>query len=302
MTALKEGSFRLTKWTSKDTQVIPLSGTLPLSEKSAASINVDLDDTSIESALGIQSNPKTDTLQIKVSDRDTAMTKRSILSYTSSMFDILGILAPLILEQKLTIQSLWKVKADWGDKEIPYSLKNHFERWKTVASAYGTVAYVRSKCQSKFKCSFINSKARLVLMNEKQLSMPRLELQPAVLVCRMRSVIVEETKCELKEVHLWTDSKIVINYIKNEITNFGVFIAHHINEIRNNSTVNKQHYVSTKDNFADDLTRYKGFDSLQNASRWCNGLDVLHNNLENQEIVNVNTISTKDKNRTLRRT
>ena len=39
-------------------------------------------------------------------------------------------------------------------------------------------------------------------MNEKQLSMPRLELQPAVLVCRMRSVIVEETKCELKEVHL----------------------------------------------------------------------------------------------------
>ena len=239
MTALKEGSFRLTKWTSKDSQVVPLSDTLPLSEKSAASINLDLDDTSIESALGIQWNPKTDTLQIKVSDRDTAMTKRSILSYTSSMFDILGILAPLILEQKLTTQSLWKVKADWVDKEIPYSLKNHFERWKTVASAYGTVAYVRSKCQSKFKCSFINSKARLVLMNEKQLSMPRLELQAAVLVCRMRSVIVEETKCELKEVHLWTDSKIVINYIKSEITNFEVFIAHHINEIRNNSTINK---------------------------------------------------------------
>ena len=69
--------------------------------------------------------------------------------------------------------------------------------------------------------------------------MPRLELQAAVLACLMRSVIVEETKCELKEVRLWTDTKIVINYIKNEITNFGVFIAHHINEIRNNSTVNK---------------------------------------------------------------
>ena len=69
--------------------------------------------------------------------------------------------------------------------------------------------------------------------------MPRLELQAAVLACLMRSVIVEETKCELKEVRLWTDTKIVINYIKNEITNFGVFIAHYINEIRNNSTVNK---------------------------------------------------------------
>ena len=46
------------------------------------------------------------------------------------MFDILGILAPLILEQKLIIQSLWKMNVDWVDKEIPYNLKNRFGRWK----------------------------------------------------------------------------------------------------------------------------------------------------------------------------
>ena len=39
-------------------------------------------------------------------------------------------------------------------------------------------------------------------MNEKQLTMSRLELQATVLACRMRSVIVEETKWELKEVRL----------------------------------------------------------------------------------------------------
>ena len=59
------------------------------------------------------------------------------------------------------------------------------------------------------------------------------------------------------------DSKIVINYIKNQKTSFGVFIAHCINEIRNKYTCNNWHYVSTKDNITDDLTRYKGFDSLQ---------------------------------------
>ena len=32
-------------------------------------------------------------------------------------------------------------------------------------------------------------------MNENQLTISRLELQAAVLACRMRSVIVEETKC-----------------------------------------------------------------------------------------------------------
>ena len=68
-----------------------------------------------------------DTLQIKVSDSETRMTKKSILNYTSSIFDTLGILSPIILEPKLIIQSLWKEKVDWDD-EIPYNLKNRFEK------------------------------------------------------------------------------------------------------------------------------------------------------------------------------
>ena len=146
------------------------------------------------------------------------------------------------------------------------------------------------------------SEARLAPMNEKQLTIPSLELQAAALGYQIRLVIIEETKHEFKAVYLWMDYKIVINYIKNETTNFGVFIAHHINEIHNNCTVNEWHYVSTKDNIADDLTRYKGFDSLQKASRWYNGPDFLYNSLENHEIINVNTISTKDKDKTFRRT
>ena len=284
MAALKEGGFRLTKWTSNDSHILD---TLPLSEISAASVNLDLDDRSIDRGLGILWNPKMDTMQIKVSDRETPMTTRGILSYTSSIFDPLGILSPIILEPKLIIQSLWKEKVDWDD-EIPYNLKNRFEKWKenlknwnaveiprwyyldknndtelhifthACASAYGAVAYFRCKYQGKFKCSFIMSKARLTPMIEKQLTILRIELQAAVLGCRMRSVIIEETKCQFKAVYLWTDSKIVINYLKNETTNFGVFIAHRINEIHNNSKVSEWHYVSTKDNIADNLTRYKG--------------------------------------------
>ena len=55
------------------------------------------------------------------------------------------------------------------------------------------------------------SKARLAPINEKQLTILRLELQAAVLGFRMRSVIIEETKCEFKAVYL-----IVINYIKTK--------------------------------------------------------------------------------------
>ena len=52
-------------------------------------------------------------------------------------------------------------------------------------------------------------------------------------------VIVEETNCEIKAVYLWTDSEIVIHYMKNEITNIKVFIVHRINEVRSNSTVDQ---------------------------------------------------------------
>ena len=49
------------------------------------------------------------------------------------------------------------------------------------ASAYnGAVAYFRCKYQGKFKCSFIMSKARLAPINEKQVTIPRIELQAAV--------------------------------------------------------------------------------------------------------------------------
>ena len=54
------------------------------------------------------------------------------------------------------------------------------------ASACGAVSYFRCKYQSKSKYSFIMSKARLAPMNEKQLTIPRLKLQAAILACRIR--------------------------------------------------------------------------------------------------------------------
>ena len=126
MAALKQGRFRLTKWSSNDSWILD---NLPISEISAASVNLDLDDINIERALGILWNPKMDTLQIKVSDRETPVTKRGILTYTSSIFDPLGILSHMVLEPKLIIQSQWKEKVDRED-EIPYNLKNRFQKWR----------------------------------------------------------------------------------------------------------------------------------------------------------------------------
>ena len=62
---------------------------------------------------------------------------------------------------------------------------------------------------------------------------------------------------------------------KFRTTNFGVYIAHRINEVRRSSSIEEWHYVPTKLNVADDLTRFSGFQTLTSQSRWCAGPEFL---------------------------
>ena len=113
------------------------------------------------------------------------------------------------------------------------------------------------------------SKSRLASIEEEQRTVPSLELQAAVLACWLKAAMLEEVKLQVKAVFLWCNSKTVINYIKNEKTNFWVFIAYRVNEIRNSCKTEECFYVPTNENIADNLTQYKGFDNLTNWSRWC---------------------------------
>ena len=119
------------------------------------------------------------------------------------------------------------------------------------------------------------SKSRLAPIKEKTLTVPKLELQAAVVTCRMKNVILDEIKLGIKSVHFWCDSKTVINYLKNETTNFGVYIAHRVNEIRRRSSMEDWYYVPTELNAADDLTRFTGFQTLTIQLWWCTGPEFL---------------------------
>ena len=133
--ALSEGGFRLTKWVPNDQQILKA---LPSQEVSLTLIILHFDDISIERALGILYNPGTDALQIKVTAKDVPLTKRGILCYTTSIFDPLGILAPIILEPKLIIQSLRKQQNNC-DSEIPTDLKQRFLLWKEKLQSWNAV-------------------------------------------------------------------------------------------------------------------------------------------------------------------
>ena len=113
-----------------------------LGKLSLVSINLDLEDTDIERALSILWNSHKDSLQNKVSKREVPLTKRGILSYTSSIFEPFGILTPVILEPKVIIQSLWNENLDL-DYEIPEGLRNQFVKWKNNLQNWKTLEIPR---------------------------------------------------------------------------------------------------------------------------------------------------------------
>ena len=91
------------------------------------------------------------------------------------------------------------------------------------------------KKQDTVKVSFILSKLRLSPANSKT-SIPKLELQAAVMATHLKVYLFKEIKENMTKVFLWTDSKTVLNYLRNEDRNFGVFVAHKVKEIHNHTT------------------------------------------------------------------
>ena len=68
----------------------------------------------------------------------------------------------------------------------------------------------------------------------------------------------------------YTDSQVVLGYIKNDARRFHVFVANRVQQIRDNSIPNQWKYIETKENPADESSRGLSPRDLID-SRWLNG-------------------------------
>ena len=84
------------------------------------------------------------------------------------------------------------------------------------------------------------------------MTIPRLELQAAVLASRLKMTLLDELKLNIGSEHLCSDSATVLKYIQNENVNFGQFIMHRANEIGNSSNIQDWQFIPTELNVAVD--------------------------------------------------
>ncbi|XP_068739285.1 uncharacterized protein [Montipora capricornis] len=153
----------------------------------------------VERALGIIWDTNSDCFVYEVEKRNIADTRRKMLSLTASLFDPTGFLAPFLVRAKILLQQVWHC-------DSPSAIELHVFG-DASEQAFCSVPYLRFCYASvAVKCAFVMAKTRVA--PKKPLSIPKLELQTAVLSMRLSLVVIKDS------TYFWADSSTVFQWIR----------------------------------------------------------------------------------------
>ena len=109
------------------------------------------------------------------------------------------------------------------------------------------VGFLRARVLSSHKTqiSFIFGKSRVALM--RVLSIPKLELQAALLATRMKDVIMTVHIVNFHHVYMWTHKTTVLEWL-NSSDKLPKFVANCVGQILESTTVDAWHHVLSGDN------------------------------------------------------
>ncbi|XP_043062946.1 uncharacterized protein LOC122319569 [Drosophila yakuba] len=195
-------------------------------------------------------------------------TKREYLSLVMATFDPLGFLCCLMVTAKLLLQEIWRQKIQ-RDEPLPEELSKAFAIWRKEMDAVGqfrcprhyfgrgavravelhvfvdasqaafaAVAYWRVTYEDDdVQVSFVSAKTKCATM--RTMTIPRLELQAAVLGTRLMNTDKEEHSVEITDLVLWTDSKTVLRWIGSTHRRYKQFVGNRVAEILESSKVSQ---------------------------------------------------------------
>jgi len=297
---LKSGGFKLTKFVANDVRIL---SEFPVEERAKETREFCSDFRS--KVLGIHWNVPKDQFFFTVNlSPDERVCRRTMLSTVASLYDPLGFLGPLILVGKILFQHATKLKLGW-DEEVPRELKDKWLDWlvnlrgassieiprcikptpfndaaielhhfsDSSEKAYGCCTYVR--CVNRngdIHTSLLLSKNKVAPM--KAITIPRLELQAAVLAVRVNDLLCKQLSIDLLSSVFWVDSELVLKYISNDDRRFHVFVANRVSVIRELSHPEQWRHIAGSRNPADVITRGTTVEGL-NRIKWFEGPQFL---------------------------
>lgn len=255
--------------------------------------------------LGLNWSPDQDILQFSISTNiNTNFTKRTILSKSCQIFDPLGLLSACTIVPKIILQKLWQLKLDWDDP-IPVDLNKD---WRNFESNIGDIANIKiprhvlcpspivieAHCFSDASqvaysaCIYLKSidkfgnysvrllcaKARVAPLKP-ELTIPRLELMGALLGARLHNKVIKSLRVKINKSVFWTDSTIVLGWIKTKPKTLKMFVCNRIQEIRDLTNDCSWRHVPTNENPADFSSRGVAIQSLGNNELWWTGPNFL---------------------------
>ncbi|XP_064625911.1 uncharacterized protein LOC135486745 [Lineus longissimus] len=317
---LGQGGLRLTKFISNSLEVL---SAIPEENRAIGCKDLIIGSPPLERALGVSWNVASDTLSVKVGEMDKPNTRRGCLAAVNSLYDPLGLVGPVTLPAKRILQMTTKLSLSW-DEPLPEVILHSWLRWKESLKklgqlsiprcyfsepesahielhhfadasevGYGTVTYLRQVSASgNINCSMVMAKGRTA--PSVFVTVPRLELQAAVVAARVDCLIRKEMKLEVSRAVFWTDSRITLQYMYNECRRFKTYVANRVTEIRDTTSPTQWRHVPGKDNPADDISRGQTVEAFLKSPRWFQGPKFLIQPKENWPAAEVKPLEGND--------
>ncbi|XP_018406689.1 PREDICTED: uncharacterized protein LOC108782813, partial [Cyphomyrmex costatus] len=290
------GGFPLQKWSSNCPSLLDHLS----SSQSVHTAAVELESSGIK-ILGLSWQPKTDDFRF-TSLPPTArnVTKRSVLSEIAQLYDPLGLIAPVVVRAKIFIQELWLAKVDWDTplslelqhrwikykQQLPELVSLNIPRWLHISSitrsiqlhgfsdasqlAMAAVVFLRVETEnSEIQISIVCARTKVAPL--KKLTVPRLELNAALLLSRLISSVQSILELSDSSIFLWTDSSVTLTWISSHPAKWKEYVRNRVTAIKDKVPSASWGFVPGKENPADCASRGLNVNEIKQHPLWWHG-------------------------------